>query len=86
MSCRFVEQPSLQFRFQYLCCIELFERQAMCGGLNQRCLWHKSDDFAPRYCHSPLCCAGSDRFKSGMDRRDDVIGEVHRHLNELSTG
>jgi len=74
LSCRLTEQPSLQSHFQYLRCIELLERQAMRGGLNQRCLRHKPDHFTPRYRHTLFGCTGSNRFKRDMNGCDDVIG------------
>ena len=58
----------------------------MRGGLNQRRLGHKPDDFAPRYRHALLSCADSDRFKRNMDRCDDVIGEIHGDLNHPTAG
>ena len=58
----------------------------MRGGLNQRCLGHKPDHFAPCYRNALLGCAGSDRLKRDMKRGDDVIGEIHGNLNQLSTG
>ena len=58
----------------------------MPGSLNQRRLGHKPDHFAPRDRHTFLSCEGSDRFKHNMERRDDVIGEIHGDLNQLPTG
>jgi hypothetical protein len=58
----------------------------MPGNLNQRSLGDKPDHFALRDDHTFLSCAGSNRFKRDMERRDDVIGEIHGHLNHLSTG
>lgn len=86
MACQLTEQPSLQSRLQHLRCIELFQRQAMRGGLNQRRLGHKPDHFASRYRHALFGCAGSDRFKRDMDRGDDEIGQIHGDLNQLTTG
>jgi hypothetical protein len=57
----------------------------MRSRLNHRRLRHKPDHFAPRYRHTVLGCTGSDRFKRDMDRRYDVIGQIHGHLNQLST-
>jgi len=58
----------------------------MPSNLNQRRLWHKPNHFAPRYRDALRSCAGSNRFKRDMERRDDVIGEIHGDLNQLSTG
>ena len=58
----------------------------MRSDLNQRLLRHKPDHFASRYYHAFLSCAGSDRFKRDMEGRNQVIGEIHGDLNQLSTG
>jgi len=58
----------------------------MGSGLNQRRLRHQPDHFTPRYRHALLGCAGAYRFKRDMDRGDDIIGEIHRDLNQLTTG
>lgn len=58
----------------------------MCSSLKQCRLWDKADYFAPGHCHALCGCAGTDRFKGDMDRGDDIIGEIHGHLNQPSAG